>query len=454
MSEHIIKKGFDIRLAGKPADALVDTVMPKTVAMCPLEYTGVKQRLKVQVGDKVARGAVLVEDKRDENFKLRAPGGGTIKAIVRGYRRFVERIEIELDEKEDVERFKSYSRDELKRADRKELLDLLRSTGYLLFIRQRPFGRIANIEAKPKSIFVNAMNTGPFQVDSNVVVGSDPDAFQAGISAMARLTDGRVNLCVGPEAAAAVKSVDGAEVHTFSGVHPAGNTSVHISRIDPIRPHDVVWTVKAADLVLIGRLLLDGCIPAKRIVAVGGPRVGKDARKHYRVRIGASVASLLGDNLEKGESRFLNGDVFSGEQMEKDGYLRLGQSSLTVIAEQPERRFLGWTSPGINLFSFSSSFLSTWLGGRTKKWSHGTNRNGGERAMVLTGYYDKVMPLNIMVDFLVRAVLAKDTDEAIRLGILETEPEDFALCDFICPSKMEIQEIIAKGLEMIEEEGI
>ncbi len=454
MNEHIVKKGFDINLAGRPGDALVDLVRPKVVAVCPLEFAGVKQRLTVQEGDKVARGAVLIEDKRDGEFKLRAPGGGTVKAIVRGYRRFVERIEIELDENEDVERFKSYSRDELEKADADEILSQLRSSGYLAFLRQRPFCRMADISVKPKSIFVNAMNTGPFQVDPNVVVGDDPEAFQAGISALTRLTDGKVNLCVGADVSDKLKGVAGADIHVFKGPHPAGNTSVHISRVDPMKPTDIVWTVKAADLVLIGRMLLDGILPEKRIVAVGGTRIGKDGRKHYRVRIGASVESLVADHLQEGESRFLNGDVLSGEMIEKDGYLRLGQSSLTVIAEDHERRFLGWTDPGFKLFSYSRSFVSTWMGAWSKEWSHGSSRNGGERAMVLTGYYDRVMPMDILVDFLVRAVLANDTDEAIRLGILETAPEDFALCDFICPSKMEIQEVIRHGLEMIEEEGI
>jgi Na+-transporting NADH:ubiquinone oxidoreductase subunit A len=228
---------------------------------------------------------------------------------------------------------------------------------------------------------------------------------------------------------------------------------VHIARVDPMSVSDVVWTVKAVDLVGIGRLFLDGVLPASRVVALGGPNVKPDARRHYKVRAGGELASLFETALVEGHHRMVAGDVLSGGRIERDSHLRFRQSSVTVIPAVRERYFMGWTMPGFKRMSFSRLLASTWLPGK-RDWNLDTLMYGEERALVLTGHYDKVMPLNIMVDSLVRAALAGDTDEMIALGILETDPEDFALCDVICPSKVEVQEIIRKGLRQIEEEGI
>ncbi len=450
-----IKKGFDIALAGKPDVDIVNVKPSATVALYPLEFDGLRQRLKVAEGDVVKRGSELMEDKGNVDFKLRAPAAGKVVSVVRGARRFVEKIVIEVGDIDEAEEFKKFSADEIKSLDRKVILDQLTTTGFLSLIRQRPFSNMADANAKPKSIFVNAMNTGPFQADAEAVVVDDPQAFRAGLDLLTRLTDGSVHLCMSASTTGqTLKSAQNVELHTFSGPHPAGNTSVHISRIDPMGIHDVVWFVKAVDVVLLGRLFLDGTIPATRIISLGGPLVKEDARHHYRISAGGELSGLLQESLSDAESRLLNGDVLSGTIMEEDAYLRFGQSAITVIAEDKERQFLGWTMPGFNQYSFTRLLASSYLPFLKKKWNLGTNMHGEERALVLTGNYDKVVPLNIMTDFLVRAVLAGDTDEAISLGILETAPEDFALCDFICPSKVEVQSLIRQGLKDIEEEGI
>ena len=312
---------------------------------------------------------------------------------------------------------------------------------------------MADPAAQPKSIFVTAMNTAPFQADAEVVAASDPVAFQAGLDLMTRLTEGDVHLCVGPDAGDTLNGAERVSLHRFSGPHPSGNTSVHISRIDPMVPTDVVWTVKAVDLVSIGRLFLDGTLPTSRVVCLGGPGVQNEARSHYRLRPGGDLKPLFETSLNEGDVRIIGGDVLTGCEIAPDSHLGFHQSATTVILAHKERYFMGWTMPGLKKMSFSRLFASTWLPGK-KDWNLGTAMHGEERALVLTGHYDKVMPLNIMVDFLIRAVLAGDTDEAISLGILETDPEDFALCDVICPSKIEVQEIISRGLRMIEEEGI
>ncbi len=448
-----IKKGFDIGLAGKPATAVIDLVPSDTVAVYPLEFGGLKQRLLVAEGDLVKQGTVLMEDKAHEAFKLRAPAGGHVSSITRGARRFVERIVIKVDVNAESEAFSSYAPEAIQSVDRKAITDQLITTGYLSLIRQRPFSRMADPAAKPKSVFVNAMNTAPFQADAEVVAASDPVAFQAGLDLMTCLTEGEVHLCVGLNAGNTLNAAQRVSRHRFAGPHPSGNTSVHISRIDPMAPTDVVWTVKAVDLVSIGRLFLDGTLPTSRVVSLGGPSIKDEARSHYRMRTGGDLKPLFETSLTETDVRIIGGDVLAGCEIPQDSYLGFHQAAATVIPAHKERYFMGWTMPGLKKMSFSRLFASTWLPGK-HDWNLGTALHGEERALVLTGLYDRVVPLDIMVDFLIRAVLAGDTDEAIALGILETEPEDFALCDVICPSKIEVQEIISNGLRQIEEEGI
>ncbi len=451
--EFKIKKGFDVGLAGKPTTEIVDAARSATVAVFPLEFSGLKQRLIVAEGDTVTAGAILMEDKANPAFKLRAPAGGRVASIIRGDRRFVEKITIDVDPNAKSEQFASYSSQAISSLDCGTILDQLVTTGMLSLIRQRPFGRMADPELVPKSIFVNAMNTGPFKADAEAVVADDPVAFQAGLDLLGQVTEGAIHLCVGENAGSTLKEAKGVDLHLFSGPHPAGNTSVHISRVDPMLPTDIIWTVDAVDLVGIGRLFLDGALPATRIVAIGGPCVKAEDRRHYRIATGGSLKPILDRALEDGEHRVIAGDVLSGTTIRSSSHLRFHQSAITVIPANKERYFMGWTMPGVKRMSFTRTFASTWLpdnGG----WHLGTNMFGEERALVITGHYDKVMPLDIMVDFLIRAVMAGDTDEAIAHGILETLPEDFALCDVICPSKIEVQELIRKGLRQIEEEGI
>jgi len=445
-------KGLDVPLAGKPALSVVPPPSP-TAIVYPLEFAGIKQRIKVSVGDSVERGTELFEDKKHDSFKIRAPVGGRITEIRRGARRFVEQIVIDVNAGMEPVQFQKYSPEEFSALERAAIINQLLTTGYLAFIKQRPFSGIAAPDAVPKSMFVNAMNTAPFLADAGIVVKDDPQAFQAGLDLMTRLTPGSVHLCVPENAGDELRSATNVEIHAFSGPHPSGNSSFHISKIDPMLPTDVVWTVKAVDLVLIGRLFLNGTLPESRVISIGGPGVRDEGCRHYRVSMGGALQPLFAEYLEEGENRVISGDVLSGRRIAADAHLGMGQSAVTVIPENRERRFLGWTMPGFNQFSFSRLVASSWLP-RKKPWRLGSSRNGDHRAMVLTGLYDKVMPLDIMVDYLVRAVLAGDTDEAIKLGILETAPEDFALCDFICPGKTEVQGIIRKGLEMIKEEGI
>ncbi|MDA1087378.1 MAG: Na(+)-translocating NADH-quinone reductase subunit A [Verrucomicrobia bacterium] len=456
MADTVIKKGYDIKLVGKPANKLVEAANASSVCVYPREFEPIKLRLLVNEGDDVKRGTPLFFDKRDDRMKYRSPAAGKVRSIVRGPRRFVEQIIIDVAQDEDAEALQSYNPGDIAGLERQALCDYLADTGMLPMILQRPFSRIASPDTLPKSIFVNAMNTAPFQVDSNVALDGEELTFQAGLDALTCLTQGAVHLCmdgsVSSPAAALAKAAN-VQTHTFTGPHPAGNSSVHIAAVDPIAPGDTVWTIKAPDVALIGRLLLNGMVPHTQVVALGGPGVREDARKHYRIRIGSDLRTVLEGTLEDGEQRVIWGDALSGVTIDADSYARFYGRSITVLNEGRERMMMGWLEPGFKRLSFSRAYLSGWLNG-DKQWNLTTNMNGGPRAMVLSGHYDKVMPLNIMVDYLVRAVLADDTDEAVQLGILETDPEDFALCEYICPCKMELQTIIRKGLDLIQEEGL
>ncbi|HMP73663.1 MAG TPA: Na(+)-translocating NADH-quinone reductase subunit A [Kiritimatiellia bacterium] len=455
MASFTIKKGKDLRFDGTPEPVVQDAPTPEVVSVYPTEYTGIKFRLLVKEGDSVKRGTPLIFNKKNEAFKVVAPAAGTVQAIVYGKRRVLERIEIKSNGSADAETFPSYTADSVCSASRDDLFNLLENTGYSALIKARPFSRPATPDQKPKSIFVNGMNTAPFSPDANVLIQGNETVFQIGLNALARLTEGKVHLCLDGAKSnhAALTGAKNVDVHTFTGPHPSGNTSVHIHHIDPISPNDVVWTAKVADVILIGQLLATGQIPPTRIVLVAGSGQAEGERKYFRIAHGAPLASILRKNPKHEAVRTISGDLLSGPIISETGAIQQLQHAYTLLHEDSTRHFLGWLAPGLNRFSLSRSYLSGWLKQKSIITS-GTNQNGELRAMVITGLYDRYMPMNIMTDFLIRAILARDADEMIALGLLETDPEDFALCAFACPSKMDLCGIVRKGLDQIEREGI
>ena len=455
MAFFTIRKGLQIRLAGAPDPSVAEADEPAAVTVFPADIQGIKPRLLVTEGDVVQRGQALLQDKRNEAFCLTAPSGGTIQQVVLGPRRALQQITIAVDPRAPAVSFGRFGAGQIASLSRDQVLSVLQASGLLALIRQRPFSRMANPAATPKSIFVNAGATAPHAPDAHIVLKGRETAFQAGLDALTRLTAGAVHLCLhadrtNPPVLTGAKNV---QVHTFSGPHPAGNPSIHISRLDPIKPGDVVWTITAGNVALIGELLLSGEVPSHRIVSVGGTGVAESARRYYRNRAGAPLAALLEGRLAAGEQRIIRGDVYSGVKTEATDALHLLDAQIAVLPEDRERHLLGWMMPGANVFTVSRAFLSGWLG-RGRTWTLGTNQHGEHRPMVLTGLYDRYLPLNILTDFLLRAVLANDTEEAIKLGILETDPEDFAPAAVACPSKMDLPGIIRRGLDDIEKEGI
>ncbi len=451
MAEFKIRKGFDIKVTGKPDPSVEEYASPQLFAVYPSEFEGVKPRLKVAEGDRIKRGDILFENKKNEKMLFRSPCGGTVQAVNLGARRFPVEILIERAPEEESVTFTTYTRDTIGQLSREQVADHLLNAGLWPLIKQRPFNHIADPEASPKAVFINAASSAPFQADFSVVLKGDEEAFQTGINALAKLTEGKVHLCT--SAGSAIPAFGNAESHTFAGKHPSGTTSVHINRISPILPHDTVYTIAAQDVILIGKLLTTGELPRTKVVALGGPAVKEESRKHYRVPVGASLETLFGKSLEGEEVRVISGNVLWGDQVEPDTCVRYYGSEFFALEEDRSRHLMGWTMPGLFQYSSHRVNLSSVMG-LNHEWNLGTNLHGSHRAMVVTGWMDKHQPLNIMTDYLVRAVLAHDTDEMIQLGILETDPEDFALAAFVDPHKTDVCKIIKQGLQEIEEEGI
>lgn len=455
MTPIVIDKGLDIPIDGAPKAEFVSVPASEQVAVYQ-EFEGLKAKLLVKEGDRVKRGSPLFADKKQLDLTFCSPVAGTVQAIEYGPRRALYRILIKRDGGDEAESFTSYTPDQLRGLDRETIIAHLQRTGLFSLIKQRPFSRIPDAEVTPRAIYVNGMNTAPFSPDLHVAVQGRERAFQAGLDLLTRVTNGAVYLCIAADAANPSEAVTNAKhvrIQTFSGPHPSGNTSVHIHHLDPMEPTDKVWAIRGTDVIRLGELFLDGAYPSQQLITLAGPGVREADRAYYKVEIGTPFEVLLKDRLTDAEQRIVAGNLLAGHERKPDEHVLFASDAINVISEGREQFFMGWLAPGINKLSASKTYLSGW-NGHKRKWSLTTCLNGSYRSMVLTGLYDKYVPLDIMVDYLVRAVLAHDTDEAIKLGILSTDPEDFSLCSYVCPSKMDIYGVVKQGLEEIEKEGI
>lgn len=444
-----ISKGRNIRLKGAAVKEVIDLSIPKKIAIQPPDFKGIKPRTVVKEGDRVKAGTPVVTDKRYADLNIVSPVSGKVVKINRGEKRILLDVVIEPDQSQEKESFKSFSSAEIIRLSREEAVKQLMEGGMWPSIRQRPFSKFADFKTKPKSIFVHAMSTEPLAADVDFILENNGEHFQDGLNVLKKLTDGQVHLCFDVLAKSqALIEAEGVEAHLFSGAHPAGNVSTHIHYIDPVKKGDIVWYVEAQDVIRIARLFLEGAYCAQRVVAVTGE--GATNRKYIKTVVGASVSDLVGggtlDNV-----RCISGSVLGGRDVGKAGFLGYYDSQITILPEGGKRELLGWLSPGVNKYTFSNTYLSAFLG--SKEVSLGTDENGSHRAIVLNNVYDSLNALDILTYFLLKAVISQDIEESEKLGILECDQEDFALCTFACPSKTDVGGIIAEGLELIEKEG-
>jgi Na+-transporting NADH:ubiquinone oxidoreductase subunit A len=455
MIKHKLKKGYDIRLAGKTEQVVVDAERPKLFASQPPDFPGLKPRLEVDIGSMVNIGSPLYYDKLNPDVKFLSPASGKVLQINRGDRRAIAEVVVESDGEDNTIDFGSYKMDELANLSVPDIKKHLLEGGLWPLIRQRPFSKIADPEKTPRDIFICAMDTAPLAADHEFLLQEENDFFQAGLTVLKRLTEGKAYLTVDAlrdEHVPAIVNAEGVETHEFCGKHPAGNVSVHIHHIAPIYVGEIVWYLYASDVALIGKLFLQGTYPIERVIAVAGSSLRPESRKYYRTWLGASVQTIVNEGtLIEHHVRIISGNVLSGRKINENGYLGFYARTLTVISDSPERVFFGWLTPGLNDESFSRTFLSKYF--PRKEYVKDTRVHGGTRAFIQTGDYEKVLPMDILPAYLVKSIMAEEIEDMIALGLLEVDEEDFALCSYICPSKIDFGKYIREGLDILEKEG-
>ncbi|MFQ5335373.1 MAG: Na(+)-translocating NADH-quinone reductase subunit A [Flavobacteriales bacterium] len=442
-----IRKGVDIKLKGVPDKVLSHELQTNEFAVKPSDFHGLIPKLIVKSGDRVKAGSVLFFNKYNERIKFTSPVSGTVTDIVRGEKRRIIEIRLAADKDQEYEEFKAGNPNEL---SRDEIVEKLLNAGLWPLIRQRPYSIIANPDDKPKSIFISAFDSNPLAADCDFIVHGNGELFQIGLDAVVKLTEGKVHLNVkaGGAASKVFLNSKGVVINEMAGPHPAGNVGVQIHHIDPINQNERVWYLMPQDVLTIGRLFKQGKFNAERIVALGGPSVLKP--RYYHLKIGASVKGLIDGNVEGDNNRIISGSVLTGMQISPDGYIGFYDSQVTVIPEGDKEEFFGWLNPGFKKFSLSRTFCSWLTPG--KEYTLDTNLHGEDRAFVMSGEYEKVFPFDIYPTQLVKAIMIGDIELMENLGIYEVAPEDFALCEFACTSKINLQDIVRKGLDIVHKE--
>jgi Na+-transporting NADH:ubiquinone oxidoreductase subunit A len=438
-----IKKGLNIKLKGN-AELSVSEANATMYGIRPTDFHGLTPKLCVKDDDIVKAGTVLFYDKNHPEVKFTSPVSGKVVTVNRGERRRILEVEIESDGKFDSENFSAGG---APLSSRETIKQLLLDSGLWPFIIQRPFGIIAKPADTPRDIFISGFDSAPLAPDYDFALGNDLSAFQAGIDALAKLTDGKVYL--GVRSGSKLAQVKTAEVNFFDGPHPAGNVGVQIHHIKPINKGDVVWTVNPQAVVFIGRLFTEGKLNLSKLVALTGSEV--KAPKYVKTVVGAKVSSIVsGKTAGECKERIISGNVLTGVTSELDDYLGFYHNQITVIPEGDNYEFLGWAMPRFNKFSFSRAYFSWLTPGKTYRAD--ANLNGEERAYVMTGQYEKVLPMDVLPVHLIKSIMADDIDKMELLGIYEVIEEDLALCEYVCTSKIEVQYILRKGIDLIVKE--
>jgi len=442
-----LKKGFDIPIAGSAEKLIGACSYPARYGVKPVDFPGLIPKLNVKPGDNVLAGSPLFHNKVIPEIVFTSPVSGTVITVERGERR--KMLEIVVERKGDE--YINFVKSDPSKLSCGEITDMLLKSGLWPAVRQRPYNVVAKPGQKPKSVFISGFDTAPLAPDYNFIIDNSPASFlRTGISAVSKLTDGKVNLVLNgnTKSSTVLTDLPGVELSYFSGPHPAGNPGVHIHHLDPVNKGEVVWIVNLQDVISIGRLFEEGIYKPERIIALTGSEVLKP--QYYRMISGASVSPVVNGNVRMGNLRYISGNVLTGTKIASDGYLGYYDSQVTVIPEGDYFEFFGWAAPGLDKFSFSRTFASSLFPKRNYRLD--TNFHGGERAFVMTGQYEKVVPMDIYPMQLLKAILAADIDAMENLGIYEVAEEDFALCEFLCPSKIEIQAIVRSGLDLMMKE--
>ncbi len=444
-----IKKGLNLNLIGDAEKSIVDSPVSKTYSIKPTNFHSVVPKMLVKEGAHLKAGDELFFSKYAEETRFVSPVSGVLKEIVRGAKRKVLELIIEPDV---TQVYKDFGKTDPLKSSTEEVKAKVFASGLGAFINQRPYDIVANATDSPKAIFVSTFNTAPLGADFGVILKDRMSFFQTGINVLTKLTTGKVYVGVDANEANAFKDVQNAELLNVSGPHPAGNVGVQINEVSPINAGERVWTVRPEDVAIIGELFDTGKFNATRTLALAGNAVEESARKYYRTKIGAEVKSILGDHNTDGV-RIISGDVLTGQAIQADNYINYYANELTLIPEGNDYRMFGWLPFKDNHIHSASKTSLSWLFPK-RKYNVNTNLNGEERALVVTGEMEEVMPLDVYPMQLLKACMAGDIEKMESYGIYEVAPEDFALIDYTNTSKLEAQDIIRQGLDiMITEVG-
>ncbi|GAA0233089.1 Na(+)-translocating NADH-quinone reductase subunit A [Marinomonas primoryensis] len=442
-----ISKGLDLPISGAPIQVIEMAAAARTVAVIGPDYHGMKPTMFVKEGDKVKKGQVIFTDKKTEGVKYTAPASGTVTAVNRGERRVFQSVVIRV-EGDESETFAAYSGSELKSLERNKVVDNLVESGLWTSFRTRPFSKVPEIASAPSSIFVTAMDTNPLAASPEVVLADQAEAFADGLTVLARLTTGKVFVC--KATGTKIPTTSDVTVEEFSGVHPAGLAGTHIHFLDPVSDKKTVWSINYQDVVAIGKLFVTGELNVERVIALAGPQV-KNPRL-VRTQVGASLEDLVAGELADGENRVISGSVLSGRNAAGPfSYLGRYHNQVCVLLEGRERQMMHYLRAGVEKHSLMNVFLSKLTG--KKSFDMTTTTNGSDRTMLPLGNFERVMPLDILPTQLLRALVVNDTEQAQKLGVLELDDEDLALCTYSCSGKFEYGPILRDCLTLIEKEG-
>jgi Na+-transporting NADH:ubiquinone oxidoreductase subunit A len=439
---------LNLKLIGEAVKSVKDMPLGEIFAIKPNNFINLTPKLLVKVGDVVFAGTPLFYNKNNKAIRVSSPVSGEVIDILRGAKRVILEIKILADRKV---KYAPFLKSNLNDLNREEVVEKLLSCGAWPFIRQRPYGVIADPSESPKSIFISAFDSNPMAPDNDFIMSGKEIDFQTGLDTLKKLTNGKVHLNVrsNPTPAAVFSNAKGVQINKVSGPHPAGNIGVQIHHIDPVNKGEAVWYINPQDVLIIGKLFNEGKFDATRTIALTGSQIDKP--KYYKTIVGCSIKNIIADGgLKKEENRIISGNILTGSQISADGFLGFYDSQITAIPEGHEFEFMGWLAVGLNKFSMSRTFFS-WLT-PDKKYDLNTNMHGEERPFVMTGQYEKVFPMDIYPVLLLKSILIEDIDMMEKLGIYEVTEEDFALCEFVCTSKIKSQDIIRSGLDMVRKE--
>jgi len=452
MATHRIRRGLDVPLAGVPAQQIEEAPRPGRVALLATDYVGMKPTMKVEAGAPVRIGDPLFEDKRHPGIAFTSPGAGTVAAIERGEKRALLSVVVQLDPRSTAQRdLAAFTGRHPTSSSADDVRALLLESGLWTSLRARPFGGVADPAQRPRSIFVNAMDSHPLAPDPALAVRGREEDLERGLQALAKLTAGPVHVCRGAGSAIPVPDREPFRAHDWSGPHPAGTVGLHIHRVDPVDRGKLVWYAGVQDVLAIGRLFATGAIEVERVVSLAGPSVRRP--RLLRARVGTMLDDLVAGELEPGEHRVVSGSVLSGRAASGPihGYLGRYHQQVSVVPEGRERQFLGWLRPGFDRFSSTGAFLSALLPRRRFRMT--TTTHGSDRAIVPIGLYERVLPMDLEPTYLLKALVMHDVERAEQLGVLELEEEDLGLLSFVCPSKTDYGPHLRRVLATLQEEG-